>query len=173
MKKENLIIRANLAFYDSVAAGEPLTSPAQSVAWVNSLADKGVETLFVLTNNDKYYRQPLNAKIGIINKKDFVEQFGEYIDTDFGNEADFQVAETLPEAESEVVADEVVETVAETEKVEVAAEVKTETEQAVAEPQVIVEKEIVEVEVEKIVVQLPDNDTLKQLIKEAIKELIL
>jgi|GEM_PF-4365060 hypothetical protein len=71
----NFIVKDKTAFLDSVAAGTPLKTPAQAQSWLESLKDKGVTTLFILTSGGKYYKLVSGSPVKASTKAQFDAEF--------------------------------------------------------------------------------------------------
>jgi len=74
MDKKNLVIKKNMAFYDSVKYGEPLVNRKQSKQWFEDLSADSIESLYILTKNNSYYKQTKTG-ISLIKFSDYKNEF--------------------------------------------------------------------------------------------------
>ena len=72
---ENFVIKGNKAFLDSVASGTPLKTPNQAQIWLDSLKDKEITTLYILTSGEKYYKIETDIPIKACTKVQFDAEF--------------------------------------------------------------------------------------------------
>lgn len=73
---KNYEIRGKSAFYDSVANQTPLFNAAQSKKWLDGIKkEHEVETLYIRTVKNSYYKQSNNGEIKAISLNDFQSEW--------------------------------------------------------------------------------------------------
>lgn len=79
MKISNYETRGEAAFYDSVANQTPLVSVAQAKKWSDELFGGGINTLYIKSLNDTYYRLRHGDNIEAIIAAIFEEEWSNCI----------------------------------------------------------------------------------------------
>lgn len=73
---KNYEIRGKSAFYDSVANETPLCNASQARKWLEEInKEHGVETLYIKTVNNSYYKHSVNCEIKAITMNEFQSEW--------------------------------------------------------------------------------------------------
>ena len=147
-------IKGNMVYLNTVEMGEPLKTATQAKTWLAELVGElpEIAKLYMLTDNEKcYYIDTTEHRVVSIKKAD--------VDVIFAEEELVEEKEMLvPEPEPEI----------EEPAVEPVVEEKPPEELVVEETQTV-EKEV---ELKELVYVAPDDEKLKDIVKQALNEML-